>query len=173
MALKTDTYPVDIRGKCNSLGCLLHQDIVMLPTNFINANTTEEFIFNNSTKTIFKVLNGSGLDVSVLGKEQGIKGYQHTKTADIVLPALFVSYTLLTHNPMALTILLNVVSSFVYDTIRGFPGKRNVKLEIVCEKKPDSVYKRITFEGSADSLNSTVEEIIELIKETDKHGKTS
>lgn len=173
MAIKTDNYPVDVRDKCNSLGCLLQQGIVILPTNFINANTTEEFIFNNSAKTIFKVINGSGLDVSVLGKDQGIKGYQHTKTADIVLPTLFVSYTLLTHNPMAITILLNVVSSFVYDTIRGFSGGKNVKLEIVTEKTPNRVYKRVTFEGSADSFNSTVEDIKELIKEANKHGKTS
>lgn len=77
-------------------------------------------------------------------------------------PILFISASLLSHDPYAVTIALNVVSDYLMDFLKGIPRvNSNVKFSIVRQKSEEN-YERYDYNGPVNGLH----EFMNVIRES-------
>ena len=162
--MEIDSFPVDVIERCIRLGCPVPEEITLLPLNLLETDAVEDFIFPNETKTLLKYFRRESVPVSLLGQGKEIEGFQHTKAADIVLPALFIPLKLLLDNPAVSPVAYNILSSFIWDAVKGFPAGKQIEVDIVCPKDKKGS-NRLHFRGTAEAFNASKDTIVEAIRE--------
>jgi hypothetical protein len=150
-----------VRERVASLGLEYPIGIVLLPDNFDIANSKEEFRQRPEATALRKVLEQAKVPVGQLVANSR-PAYVVNRSSEWIAPLLFVSASLLTTNPTAVSVALGVLSNYITDFLKSFPGPKRVKFEIVVERKGDRVCKRISYEGEASgitSLSAVVKEV--------------
>lgn len=131
-----------------------------IPENIESANTKEDLIFTESIIELNKYFKLNNIKIDSLGLEPEL--LRSRKNADIYLPAIFIAYSTLSENPNIVSLALNVISSFIYDNLKGTIGKKTAKIEFYIEKKKGKISK-IKYKGDADGLKN-FDEIIKTLK---------
>jgi hypothetical protein len=153
MLADTVTEDSDIRGKAASLGFTVPPGLVLLPGNLATALSRDDLTYEASSATVKKLLVRAGLEVNGLEGNGGNPIEQSFKKGvEWLGPTLFFGSALLTQNPAAVTIALNMISTYLTDLFRGFPGGRPVKLTVIVERNGKMRNKRIEYTGSAEGL---------------------
>jgi hypothetical protein len=70
----------------------------------------------------------------------------------------------MTENQAAVSVALNVLSGYILDFLKGMPGTKTVKLDIVVEKSGNRSCKKISYEGDVIGLN-TLPDIIRQVSD--------
>lgn len=164
----TVTDYVDVSEKIAELGCIASDSgVILLPLNFDSAASITELRHAATTSTVKKLLLQSGVPLHDLLERSQRPPYIKNKSADWVFPTIFISTSLMANNPTATSIVLNVVSSYIYEMLRHAPGRdRTAKLSVVVEQQNGKgrTYKSINYEGPATELKTLEDSIREVLK---------
>lgn len=153
---------VELNEQFKKLNLAVPQLLTFIPENVETALTVDDFIFTDTLTDLKKTLRLQQVDVSVLGDK---KPQMHArKSADIYLPALFVSGTALLANPHLISVALNLVSSYVYDFFKGTTGRKTVSFEIYIDAEGDRKTKKIIYKGDAEGIKNLTNVIKQLEK---------
>ena len=161
----TITDYVDVTAKIAELGCSpTGSDLTLLPLNFDSAPSVGDLRHASETSTIRKLLIQDHVPIRDLVERSQRPPYIKNKSADLILPTLYFSALSLSQNPLLVSIVLNIVSNYVYDCFRGRGAGRTVKLHIVAEDAKKGKYRQISYEGTEEGLSTLADSILEAIK---------
>jgi len=164
MSITVSDY-IDVEAKMGELGCSLPESgLTLLPLNLDSAASIAELRHASETSTVRKLLLQERLPLCDLVERDQRPPYIKNKTADLVLPTLYLSAAFLSQNSPLVSVALNVISSYVYDQFRALKPVRTVKFEVVLENKKSGKYSRIAYEGTEEGLKLLPDSIREAIK---------
>lgn len=143
---------VNVRERAASLGCVVPERIAILPVNFDSVASRSEFNQLSEAATVRTLFRTNHVPTDELLPKEERSPYIQNNSFDWVAPTLFVSASLWTQNPMAVSLALNVLASYITDFFKGAPGKKTVKLDVVIEKKGDHSCKKLKYEGDIAGL---------------------
>ena len=150
----TITDYTNVHERANHLGCTIPQCIAILPTNFVSAATRADFLHLSEAATVRSLFRGHDLSMDELLPAPERAAYIQNNSFEWVAPTLFVSSCLMTENPAAVNVALNVLSAYIVELFKGSPNTdRKVKIDIVVEKKGDWSCKKIHYDGDPSGLN--------------------
>jgi hypothetical protein len=156
---------IDISEKTAELGLQYPSGIAILPNNLESASNKDEFYYESSTSTIRKLFKLAGIEETQLEIE-GKKPRQIVQlSSDWISPIIFLSYTVI--NDGMVPIVINIISSYLYDILKSNPDDSKVKVQIVIENettpKKKKQYKKVTFEGNQKALESFKDQFKEIV----------
>ncbi|MFZ1084595.1 MAG: hypothetical protein WAN35_06500 [Terracidiphilus sp.] len=147
------------------LGCSLPESgVTLLPLNFDSAASIMELRHASETSTIRKLLLQEHIPLCDVVERGQRPPYIKNKSADLVLPTLYLSAHFLSQNSPLVSIALNVISSYIYDRFRVSKPGQTVKFDVVFEDSKSGKYRRIAYEGTEEGLKMLPETIREAIK---------
>jgi hypothetical protein len=157
-------YP-SVTEKTVHLGCVYPESgVTLLPLNFASATSISELRHASLTSTIRKLLLQGGIPLCDIVERSQRPPYVKNKSSTLILPILYFSASFLSDNPTLVTVALNVVSTYIYESLRHIGIGKTVRFQVVVEKKKNEVYKQITYEGSGDGLKELIDVIREAVK---------
>lgn len=160
----TRTQFVDLKSRFSELDLEMPSGLSILPSNIESARTKEDLIHESETPTIRTLWRQAAV------KETRVEGSGPSfptitkKDASFVGPIIFVSWLLLSENPAAVDMAINVVSAYIVDFFKGHTGKRKAKLDVVVQENTGNRFTKIHYEGDGSDLGK----LKDLIKEMRK-----
>ena len=136
----------------NHLDRLLIQEpngLTFIPENIESANSKEDLIFTESIIELNKYFKLKNINIDSFGVDPEL--LRSRKNADIYLPAILIGYSTLSENPNIVSLVLNIISSYIYDNIKGTIENKTAKIEFYIEKKKGKISK-INYKGDAEGL---------------------
>lgn len=159
MSYTIEEYKVE--DKLGKLNLSLPDKISFFPENLSTAEKKAEFIFTDNMIELNKHFKLNELELSVLGGDTEL--YRSRKNADIYLPAIFFSLSIITENSAVVSVALNVLSNYVHDALKGTVGKKKAHVEFHIETKEKGKLKKINYKGDAEGLKG-LEKVIKAMK---------
>jgi hypothetical protein len=150
MAINVSDY-IDVESRAAELGCRVPAELALLPRNFDSADSKADLLYDNSADTVRKLLREAGARETPLETDDEEFSTLDNKAFEVIAPVLFVSAMLMTNNPGAVSIATGVMSNFATDLLRGVPGARSVKLDVIVQK-PDKTCKKVKYDGPVNGL---------------------
>jgi len=139
--------------------------MAILPTNFefVAARTDFRQLSEAATvKTLFRT-NSVPLDDFLPPSERA--SYLQNNSFEWLAPTLFISSSLLIDNPAAVSVALGVLSNYITEFLKGTPGQKRAKLDIVVERSGDMSCKKISYEGDVEGIKSLAEIVRQISNE--------
>lgn len=152
---------LDISNKLEELSLSLPSTMSFFPENLETVETKEKFIFTESMVDLNKVFRQSNITLEVFGGDTEL--YRSRKNADIYLPAVFLSLSLISENPILVSVSLNILSNYVYDRLKGSFGKKTAHVEFYIETKEKGKIKKVCYKGEASGIKD-LEKVIKALK---------
>lgn len=143
---------LDVRECARAHGLSNVDAFAILPIGFEDG-LSRELIIDQEATTIRKLLLQAGLGVQVLGTAEH-KRTSVRKSADLVLPILFVGASVWSQNPVAVQLAMDVISSYVTDYLKGLAPSKSVKLSIAVESTRKKTTKLLTYEGPPEGIGT-------------------
>jgi hypothetical protein len=134
------------------------QGLSILPRNFDTAKSADQLIHESTAPTIRTLLRQAGVPETKFEKEGTRIPQGSKKSWEWIGPIIFIGQEML--NDVAVPIMLNVISSYLYDIFKGHRHDAEVTLEYVVETVEQTnigekrEYKRITFKGTPNDLKA-------------------
>ena len=158
------TEYVNVVTKMADLGCLYPQrGLALLPVNFESAPSIADLLQASETATIKKLFLAEGLPVDDIVDRSQRPPYIKNKQYEWV-PTLFVTASLYSQNPAVVSVALGVLANYATDFFKGTSGAREVKLDIVLEKKKNETYLRVSYRGPIAGMSELPDAIREFAK---------
>jgi hypothetical protein len=148
----TVTDFANVRERAAELRLTLSSDLAILPRHFSSATSAADLVHEADAATLRKLLNNAGLDVQQLEPPGGRLPSVVQKSADWISPTIFVGSLLLTQNPYAIQVALNVLASYLTDFLRGRPSGGTARISIVVERTNRKTYKQVSYEGPPSGI---------------------
>jgi hypothetical protein len=130
----TATDFVDVRERASGLGLTLTSELAILPRHFETAISAAELAHEAEASTVRKLLNAAGLEAQQLEPGGRPLPIVVQKSADWISPTIFVGSMLLSQNPLAIQLALNVLGSYIADLFKGTRCGGDVELTFVVEQ---------------------------------------
>src|SRR5215203_2651927 len=116
----------DVRQRARELGLPEVDALALLPDG-LERPGLGPVVNNGEAATLRKLFAEAGLHVQV------VSPVEHStvavrKSADLVLPVLFVGTSIWSQNPLAVQLAMDVISSYVTDALRGLRASGTAKL---------------------------------------------
>jgi hypothetical protein len=150
-----------IESRLEKLDLSLPKNLSFFPENIDIANSKNEFIFTESVIDLNKYFIQNNIIFDFLGGDKEL--YRSRKNADIYLPAIFFSLSTISENPEIVSVSLNILSSYIYDRLKGIIGEKNVKIEFHIETKEKGKIIKIDYKGDAEGIKN-LENIIKTLR---------
>lgn len=141
---------IDIKKAFSELKLETPDQIALLPENLNEAQKLDEFIFTETLVDLRKLFRLNNVKFEVLGEDTGL--YRSRKSADLYLPAIFFSLSGIFQNPNIISVALNIMSNYIYDTLKGSNGRKTAAIEIYIETKENGRSKKISYKGDAEGV---------------------
>ncbi|WP_276682526.1 hypothetical protein [Empedobacter brevis] len=106
---------IEIGNNLEKLSIFTLPKLAFIPENLDTSEKTDEFIFTESIIELNKYFKADNINIESLGGEPEL--LRSRKNADIYLPAIFIASSILSENPNTISVILNIISSFIYTTI--------------------------------------------------------
>jgi hypothetical protein len=151
MSVQVSDY-LSVTDRAAALGCEVASGFMLLPKNFEEAEDRTELIQRSEAATVKTLLRNEGLPFGELLPVNERSRVLVTKSADWIGPLIFIPAALATTDPAAVSVALNVLSSYLVDFFKGMPGSKRARLEFVVERKGDRVCKKLTYEGPPEGI---------------------
>jgi len=150
----------NVRERAAALGLNEPTDLALLPRNFEIAASKAELLNESTTLTVRKLWRQAGLNETPLDKAG--ERIPEIKENDfrLIMPTLFVGYSLWSQNPTAMNLALGVAANYVTDFFKGIGGAKKVKLEIIVERTKGKEFRRFSFEGSPEQLPNNLPDVV-------------
>ena len=158
------SYTIDhlnLNSKLEELSLILPSTLSFFPENLENVETKEKFIFTESMVDLNKVFRQNEIALEIFGGDTEL--YRSRKNADIYLPAVFMSLSMISEDANLISVSLNVLSSYVYDKLKGSSGKKVTHVEFYIETEEKGIIKKISYKGEASGIKD-LEKVIKTLK---------
>ncbi len=152
---------LDLNNRFEELGLSLPNHPSFFPENFETAETKNDFIFTESMVDLNKLFRQNNISFDTLNGDTEL--YRSRKNADIYLPAVFFSLSLISQNPNLVSVSLNILSSYIYDRLKGSFEKKTAHIDIYIEIKEKGKAKKISYKGEAEGIKE-LEKVIKALK---------
>ena len=147
-------YPVAVAERAAHLGCPPPDGLTLLPINFLDALSTDEFVDDEFAPDVRAAWREAGVPESRLvdtGSRFRIRvGESIPQWAHMTL---FVGSLLLTQNPAAVQVALGVLSSVLADLFKSRGMEGGVNLDVVVEQTKAKHSLKITYVGNLAGLD--------------------
>lgn len=150
-----------IEESLEKLDLKLPDQISFFPENVQTVENKNDFIFTESMVELNKYFKANDLNLDTFGGDTEL--YRSRKNADIYLPAIFFSLSVISENPNLVSVSLNVLSNYVYDALKGTIGKKTAHVEFHIESKEKGKVKKIDYKGDIEGLKG-LEKVIKAMK---------
>ena len=160
MAIEISDY-VSVTEKLNTFGFSLPQGLSILPSNLATAESVEELrqhVESDTVRTLFKQHNVSYVEIF---DEDSHPLYLEQYGSEWFGPTLLIPVALLTDNPDVLTVILGLITNYLYDLFRGSNADK-ANLDVVLQKS-DGSCNRVHYTGSVDGLDAVDKVVKELM----------
>jgi hypothetical protein len=137
------------------------ETLTFFPENFFSAKNESDFIYPDSLSELNKIFRIKQIPIIKLTPE--IPKYRSRKSADLIVPTLFISFSLFSDNSMLISLALNVLANYITDFFKGTLKNRKVKFEIIIETKKRKEFSKISYDGDIEGLKD-LEGIIKSLK---------
>jgi len=124
--------------------------LAVLPENIIEASNVDEFIFTETLVDLNKLFKINEVDFEIFGQDTEM--YRSRKSADLYLPAFFVSLSAIAQNPNVISVVLNLLSNYIYDALKGSIVRKTATVEIYIETNKNGKAKKISYKGNAEGI---------------------
>jgi hypothetical protein len=151
--IKEITYGKHISDK------LSHDSLIIIPNNLSNKN--KKFVYSNTTTSVFKELKANDINVTLFDIDPEQIYLEEKRSIDWIVPTFFVSTSLLSQQPLLISLAINVISNYIYDTLKGEKAKINTKMSIVIKDEEKGLLKKVDYDGPVEGLP----ELAAIIKE--------
>src|SRR4051794_32142900 len=101
---------INIRERVIALGCSPPQRVAILPRNFATAHGQDELLHEATTSTVRKLLRQVGIEEEKIEPEGIVFPSVSNKSADWLLPPIFIGASLLSENPHLVDLAIGVIS---------------------------------------------------------------
>ena len=163
MSVAVSDY-LNVRERTTALQMDLSSELAILPRGFADASGPGDLAHEPDASTVRKLLTAGGLEVQQLEPMAGRLPAVVQHSADWLSPTIFVGSMLLTQNPYAVQVALNIISSYLGDALRGAKRSELVRVNVVVEQSDRRSCRLLTFEGPASSLKD-LEPVIRSLQE--------
>lgn len=134
----------DLIQHTNSLGLKPITDISFLPINYEYALSLDEFHFSSHTAELERQLKLNSINFQKLDESED-PSFIDNRCDDLILPTL-IHFA----HSAALSIILSVISNYLYDKLKRTGIKRNAKMTIINAEGEKVQY--LHYEGSVEGL---------------------
>ena len=155
---------INVKAQLSKLGCHEPSGLAILPSNFESANSIDELLQPMESATVKKLLILNELPYTDILERNNRPKYVTEKSIDLILPTIFISAALLSENPAAVSLALNIIANYATEFFRGMKGERKVKIDFVTET-PEGCYKKLSIECPPESVKEVMPALKELIRE--------
>lgn len=152
---------VNLGRKLEEMSLDLPKELAFFPENLETATSKDQFIFTESMVDLGKRFKKNNVNSVVLGGDTEL--YRSRKNADIFLPAIFFSLSVISENSTVVSISLNVLSNYITDLLKGTFGRKVAQIDFYIETKEKGKVKRISYKGTPEGLKD-LEKIIKATK---------
>jgi hypothetical protein len=135
--------------------------ILFVPNNW--PSEEKEYVYPSTIESVMKLLKQNKLPVDSLHPIDAATPLQDNRGLDWIAPTFLVSGLLLTQNPMAVSIALSIIATYVTDLFKGLKDDPKVKVNIVQTAADGKRGQRIHYEGPASGL-SEVEKVLSIFE---------
>lgn len=161
MPIEVEDY-VDVNARAVALGLRAPQGLAFLPRNLGDAAAQADLLHESSVTTLRILFRQSNIVEDHLEQPgQRIRVVQEN-AFELILPPLFVGGLLISSNPAAIDIALNVIANYVTEFFKGIGGEKRVKFSIVIEDKAAGKYRRYKYSGDP----AGIKEFTQLVERT-------
>lgn len=119
--------------------------ISLLPCDFESDVLSTRY--HSNTLSFFKHSN-EALKLSYLNEPSALF---EQRSGEWFAPAMLITSQFMASHPNVVSIICNLISSYIYDIYKG-ASKPKVRLTVICEKKKTSKTVRIDYEGDVEGL---------------------
>lgn len=120
-------------------------------------------IYAGTTESVLKLLRQAAVPVA-LAEDRSTLDLRDNRSAEWIGPTLFVTPLLLSENPLAVSLALNVISAYVVDLFKGTKKEPNLTLNILFETERGKSVKKVEFSGPATALPEVKDVLLALNK---------
>jgi len=152
---------IDVRDRLRQLGLREPNGLSVLPRNLESASEKGELLYESSTPTVRILWRQCGVQEDRIEMPGDSIPTYTEKDATLTMPLIFVGAFLLSENPTAVSLALNVLGNYITDYFKGTFGRRRVKLSIVVESTPSTSYKKLEYDGDPEAMP----DLLQLVKE--------
>jgi hypothetical protein len=135
--------------------------LLLLPMSIEHPLDDQEYVvYPASTTSVLKLLKSNSIPAKLATYENKKVAYQENRSSDWFGPTILFTSALLLQNPELVSIVINIISSYVYDIFKGKavdPSARCTFAYIGESKK-----KRVYYEGPLSGLSEVRGIITEL-----------
>ncbi len=142
MTIVTENYDLKNVAGINS-------EVIILPTYI--QELSGKSIYTKETINFIKYLNQNKFKITLSETNPKNFLYQDNKSIDWISPIIFISNTI-TANPDAVKLLIDLIISYVSEKFAHVSDFKSKCTFIYEDKKSDSSYKKITYEGNITGL---------------------
>lgn len=141
--------------------------LVLLPASIERTSDGEQYIvYAASTTSVLKLLKSKSIPARLGGAKTGKIAYQENRGSEWFGPTILITSALLSQNPSAVSVAINVISSYVYDIFKGKADDPTAKCTFAYVGKAGR--KRLYYEGPTSGL-SEIQKIIEGLENGPDH----
>ncbi|WP_121965724.1 hypothetical protein [Myroides sp. N17-2] len=148
---------VELNDSLSKLSITPLTELAFVPENLDSVNDVNEFIYTETVIELNKYFENRNIKIQTLGGEPQL--LRSRKNADIYLPSIFMTSSIILDNANTLSVILNIISNYIYDNIKGKIGVKKAQIEFIIEKKERGKYSKIDYKGDAEGLKQ-LEKII-------------
>jgi hypothetical protein len=159
MAIQVNDY-LNVAERALALGCLVPENIVIMPENFATAKARDDFRVRAEGATVRTLFRNHNFPLAELRPSEERSIAIHNKSADWET-TIFVAASLITNNPDFTSTMLTLLQYYLRDFFKAEPNK-NIKITVISSITSKEKYKEITYEGDIDGL-STLKDSIEYV----------
>ena len=154
----------NVRERLRELGCHEPHGFTILPWNFEDEDSIDEFIHLAEAATVKTLLRSANLPYDDIVDRDKRPSYLHMRSYDWIGPTIFVPAVLISENSAFVSVALSVIANYLTDLFKGMRKTSNVRLNIVVEESSEKSCKKISYEGPVEGLQSLVD-AVEKIKD--------
>lgn len=165
MMIKMSDY-VDVKERAFRLRCNIPDGIAILPRNFHLVESREDLIHESSASTVRVLWRHANIKETRIENDDERLPYAEENDFQWLGPIIFISASVLSQNPYAVSMSLNVISNYLTDWFKGIPGNKRVKLDLVVEQDKKKKYVRVHYDGNVEGLTA-LEKVIHEVQRSE------
>ena len=137
--------------------------IILIPDNWLHDG--QDPVYPTTLDPVRKLFKLNKLTYEPLYPIIDSVKYRDNRSIDWVAPIMLVTASFVSENPAAISIALNVISTYVVDIFKGLNKTPNIKLSIVLQKSDKADVRKVNYEGPASGLTELDNVIKNIMKE--------
>ena len=147
----TITDYLDVRERARQLNLPMVAEFSILPRSFSTAASESDLRHENDASTVRKLFTQAGLDAQMLEPPQRLPASVE-KSVEWIAPTIFIGSMLWSQNQYAVQVALNVLSSYIFNFLKGRLPTGKVRVSFVIEASKSKTFKQLTYEGPVSGL---------------------